>query len=51
MEIFENGNCCKWKLWKMKIVENGIVNDIKKIYPVFFQVLPRPDHFGMGFES
>ena len=23
MEIVENGNCGKWKLWKMEIVENG----------------------------
>ena len=23
MEIVENGNCGKWKLWKMENVENG----------------------------
>jgi hypothetical protein len=23
MEIVENGNFGKWKLWKMEIVENG----------------------------
>ena len=23
MEILGNGNCGKWKLWKMLIVENG----------------------------
>ena len=23
IEIVENGNCGKWKLWEMEIVENG----------------------------
>ena len=23
MEIAENGNCGKWKLWKIEIMENG----------------------------